>query len=77
MEMKIEAVKDQNEGKLMQLPNVLGVGIGEKDGKPVIKVFVAHKVPEASLRKNEIVPKKLGGYSTDVEELGAVTAQSS
>ena len=74
--MRIEAVKQKNEESLMRLPNVTGVGIGEKGGKVVIKVFVRHKVPEAALQPREIVPKTLEGYETDVEELGVVTAQT-
>ena len=73
--MSIATVKEQNEESLMRLPNVTGVGIGEKAGKTVIKVFVTHKVPESTLRPQEIVPKLLEGYETDVEEIGVVTAQ--
>lgn len=74
--MSIEAVKEKNEERLMRLPNVTGVGIGEKAGKAVIKVFVTHKVPESALQPQEIVPKTLEGYETDVEEIGVVTAQN-
>ena len=59
----------------MQLPNVTGVGIGEKNGKKVIKVFVTHKVPESDLRSEEIIPKTLDECGTDVEEIGVITAQ--
>jgi len=48
--MSIEAVKGKYEERLMRLPNVTGVGIGERVGKRVIKVFVTHKVPESELR---------------------------
>jgi hypothetical protein len=75
--MNIEAVKKANEERLMRLPNVTGVGIGEKAGKAVIKVFVTHKVAESALQPQEVVPKTLeGGYETDVEESGVVTAQT-
>lgn len=74
--MSIEAVKEKNEERLMRLPNVTGIGIGEKAGKVVIKVFVTHKVPESALRPEEIVPKTLEEYETDVEEIGVVTAQT-
>lgn len=63
------------EEQLMRFRNVSGVGIGEKDGKRVIKVFVTHKVPESDLRPQDIIPKTLEGYETDVEEIGVVTAQ--
>ncbi|MGQ3686083.1 MAG: hypothetical protein ACUBOA_13915 [Candidatus Loosdrechtia sp.] len=75
-ELSIEAVKMKHEEQLMRLPNVTGVGIGEKAGKTVIKVFVTHKVPESALRPQEIIPKSLEGYETDVEETGIVTVQN-
>ncbi len=74
--MNIEAVQRKYEAKLMQLPNVTGLGIGEKAGKQVIKVFVTLKVPESSLRPEEIVPKNLDEWETDVEEIGVVSTQS-
>ncbi len=74
--MSIEDIKRKHEDQLMQLPNVTAVGIGESDGKEVIKVFVTHKVPESDLQPQEIVPKKLEGWETDVEEIGVVTQQT-
>ena len=73
--MSIEAVKKYEE-QLLRLPNVTGVGIGEKAGKVVIKVFVTHKVPESVLQPQEVIPKMLEEWATDVEEIGVVTAQS-
>ena len=73
--MSINAVRMKYEEQLMSLPNVTGVGIGEKEGKEVIKVFVKQKVPEAELRPEEIVPHDLEGFEVDVEEIGEVTAQ--
>lgn len=75
IQISIEAVKQKYEDQLMELPNVTGVGIGQKGGKEVIKVFVTHKVPESALQPDEVVPKTLEGYDTDVEESGVVTAQ--
>jgi hypothetical protein len=74
--MEIEAVSRKHEEQLMKLPNVVGVGIGEKEGKEVIKVFVTHKVSESELRPQDIVPKTLEGWETDVEEIGFIAAQS-
>jgi hypothetical protein len=75
-EMSIESVKSKYEDQLMQLPNVTGVGIGQKGGKEVIKVFVTHKVPDSALQPHEVVPKTLEGYETDVEDIGYVMAQT-
>ena len=74
--MSVEAVKMKYEERLMRLSNVTGVGIGQKAGKAVIKVFVTHKVPESALRPQDIIPKALDGHETDVEEIGIVTAQT-
>ena len=61
---------------MMQLPNVSGVGIGEKGGKQVIKVFVTRKFPKSSLRSEDIIPETLEGFEVDVEEIGTVTPQN-
>jgi hypothetical protein len=55
------------EPQLMQLPHVTGVGIGEKDGKEVIIVFVEKKLPETALSPEDVIPKMLDGYPTDVQ----------
>lgn len=73
--MDIEATLRKHEDFLMGLPNVVGVGIGERAGKEVITVFVTHKVPAHTLATDEIVPKTLDGYETDVEEIGYISAQ--
>jgi len=71
----IEDVKRKHEDHLLGLPNVTAVGIGEKAGRTVIKVFVTHKVPVSELRVEQVVPKTLDGWETDVEESGVITAQ--
>lgn len=63
------------EDAVLQLPNVTGMGIGLKADKQVIKVFVSKKLPEDFLKSDEIIPKTLDGYQTDVEEIGIVTTQ--
>lgn len=71
----IESVKRSYEEQVMRLPNVTGIGLGQKGGKDVIKVFVTRKVPESALKPDEIIPQVLEGYETDVEEIGIVSAQ--
>jgi hypothetical protein len=70
----IEAVRRKHEATLMSLPNVVGVGIGERDGKPVLKVFVSRKLPLTVLSADAVVPSELDGWETDVEEIGEVFA---
>jgi hypothetical protein len=72
--MTIEEAKARHETELMALPNVIGVGIGERAGKPVIKVFVTEKAPAAQLAPDERAPTSLEGYEVDVEPIGSVEA---
>ena len=73
--MDIKQVIAKYEEQLLSLPNVQGVGEGEKKGKKVIKVLVTHKVLVSTLRPEEVIPKTLEEYETDVEEIGTVIAQ--
>jgi hypothetical protein len=72
----INEVKTRHEAELLDLPNVNAVGIGERGGKPVIKVFVTQKVPESQLAPDERVPASLEGCDVDVEEIGVIEAQA-
>lgn len=66
--MNIADVLRKYEKQLMLLPNVSGVGIGEKSGKEVILVFVRVKVPVPALHPSGVIPSMLDGYETDVQE---------
>jgi hypothetical protein len=66
--MRIETVLLRHEARLLRLPNVTGTGIGDKDGKEVIIVFVRQKVPESSLQPSDVIPKNLDGYQTVVRQ---------
>ncbi len=74
-EIAIAEAKTRHEAELLALPNVTGVGIGERAGKPVIKVFVTEKVPESRLAAEERIPTLLDGYEVDVEAIGFIEAQ--
>ena len=71
----IEETSRRHEDELLALPNVTGVGIGERAGEAVIKVFVARKVPASELEPRERVPSSLDGHPVDVEEIGVVEAE--
>jgi hypothetical protein len=75
--ISIEDARSRHEAELLSLPNVTGVGIGERAGKPVIKVFVTRKVPASQLAPDERVPGMLEGHEVDVEAIGVVEAQQS
>ena len=56
-------VQNQYESQLMSLPGVVGVGIGECDREPCLKVFVTEMTPELG---NQI-PDELDGVKVDIE----------
>lgn len=72
--MGIEAVLKKHEDELMTLPNVVGVGIGERDGVAVIRVMVSKKLSTDRLRPEQRIPKILDGIPTDVVEVGKPAA---
>jgi hypothetical protein len=63
--MNIEEVLKNNESMILGLPEVTGVGLGEKNGKMVIIVFVRESAVESAKKAGQI-PKSLGGFETDI-----------
>ena len=80
--MNIQRIKEYYEEKLLLNPNVAGVGIGTKTIKGIsiprqcIKIYVRRKMPISKLKKNELIPQKLDGIETDIEEVGRLGAQA-
>lgn len=81
MKTKAERLKIQNDllklqeevkKELQQFPNVVNVAVGlkEKAGKLtdeiVFQVFVQEKVGENTLQPEQVIPKEIRGYKTDV-----------
>jgi hypothetical protein len=66
--VSVEHVLRKHELRLLRLPNVVGVGVGEKHGREVIVVFVRRKVPLFELNPQDVVPRTLEGFETDVRE---------
>jgi hypothetical protein len=67
-------------GQRVTRPNVVGVGVGrklvrrkEKEELSIV-VSVIKKLPEASLRREEIIPKEIEGIKTDIIETGVIYA---
>ncbi|HHH48925.1 MAG TPA: hypothetical protein ENK51_08575 [Gammaproteobacteria bacterium] len=79
---KIQQVKEAREEGILELPNVVGLGIGykEKKGKTTdetcISVYVRKKVAAKSLESRQQVPKALDEIKTDVIEVGDIEAQA-
>lgn len=70
MPSEIDEVLQRHAAALLELPNVVSVGIGERDGSPVIVVGVAERVRSDELAPEERIPEALEGYPVDVRVLG-------
>ena len=64
--------------QLLELPNVVGVGIGPKmrggmrSGETAVVVLVTQKLTEDELQAESIVPPYLEGVATDIMEVGEI-----
>ena len=67
----IATVQRQHESSIMNVPGVVGVGIGECEGEPCIRVLVEDRTPELESR----IPKELEGFKVDIEATGPIQAQ--
>jgi hypothetical protein len=54
---------------LMRTPGVVGVGVGERRGRPVIVVMTEGRASSLSS-----LPSQVSGYPVEVEEVGVVEA---
>ena len=68
--MSIEQTFDEHHDRLMSIPGVTGIGLGEKDGRPAIVVLVVKLTP--TLRAS--LPHTLNGFPVVVEESGEIVA---
>ena len=66
----IEDVMKRHEARLMDIRNVVGVAIGEKNRKPCLVVYVAKMSPELV----EAIPKQIEGFTVCTEESGEFAA---
>jgi hypothetical protein len=71
MPSEIDTLLERHSAALLELPNVVSVGIGERDGRPVIVVGVTEQVPSNELAPDERIPERIDGYEVDVLVLGA------
>lgn len=62
----IQEVKDAHTEAWMELPGVVGVGIGLCDDEECIRVFLARPSPEA----RRAIPDRVDGYPVDLEVTG-------
>ncbi|MDL1901675.1 hypothetical protein FBR02_12990 [Anaerolineae bacterium CFX9] len=69
-------VQQLYQDRLMQLPHVIGVGVGyaHEDGRETdeiaLIVMVDEKVDEDELDEDEIIPSRIMGVRVEVQEMG-------
>jgi len=66
----VEEVKRRHEASLMKIRGVVGVGIGRKDGKDCIRVYVAKDTPKVM----SAVPKDLEDVPIEIVVSGPFKA---
>jgi hypothetical protein len=67
----IVEVQAKYEAQLMSLPGVVGVGIGECEEEPCLKVLVDRRTPELERQ----IPSELEGFKVELEESGPLQIQ--
>lgn len=70
LSLTIEQVQKKYQDQIMELPGVVGIGIGAVDSQKVIKVLVIKKTKKLDQK----IPKSLEGYSVLIEETGEIRA---
>ena len=68
--LTIEQVKERHETELMAIEGVVGVGIGECEGEPCVKVLLENDSPDLKRQ----IPTQLDGYPVDTEVVGSLEA---
>jgi hypothetical protein len=68
--MTVDEALERSTDRLMSLPGVMGVGVGERDGSPAVVIFVGEVTPEVKGK----LPDTLDGYPVVVERSGEITA---
>jgi hypothetical protein len=75
-------LREEVKKELMQLPNVVNVAVGlkETEGKLtdeiVFQIFVQEKVGENTLQPEQLIPKEIRGYKTDVIKISKARKRS-
>jgi hypothetical protein len=67
---RIEQVQERHEEELMATRGVVGVGIGERRGEPVLLVMVSERTPEVGR-----LPREIEGVPVEIEVVGEIEAQ--
>jgi hypothetical protein len=66
---RVERVQERHEAELMATPGVVGVGVGERHGRPVLLVMVKERTPEV-----DRLPQQIEGVPVEIEVTGEIEA---
>lgn len=72
------AVSRANADRLLAMANVVGVGVGYRDGarqELALVVMVKQKLPRAQLREEDLLPQEIEGIPVEVRVVGELGAQ--
>jgi hypothetical protein len=70
MQTSIEEAQRDLADRVMALPGVVGVAIGQCDGEPCIKVLVAARTADLAGK----IPARFKGYAVAIDETGELRA---
>ncbi|MCZ6626102.1 MAG: hypothetical protein O7B35_18035 [Deltaproteobacteria bacterium] len=73
MESTIETAQAKLTDRVMALPGVVGLGIGECKGAPCIKIFVVQKTPKLESE----IPSTFEGFPVEMQVTGEIRARPS
>ncbi len=65
-QVNVNSVVDLYRPYLLHLPYVSDVRIGQRQGRPVIQVYVFREVPPSTVADCDLIPHMLDGYETEV-----------
>lgn len=68
--MNIDQIIEDHQHRLMAIPGVTGVGIGNKDNQPVIVVMVK----ESTQQLKAALPPSIEGHPVVIEQSGEISA---
>jgi hypothetical protein len=68
---KVLAVKEKHESRWMETPGVVGVAVGQHNGKPCITILISGSTPQT-----DALPASVDGVPVIVERSGPIQAQS-
>jgi hypothetical protein len=66
----VEEVKRRHEARIMKVRGVVGVGIGQKDGKETIRIYVQEDLPKIRTK----LPESLDDIPVEIVVTGSFRA---